>query len=128
MPKHGEPDASDRVLELHDAFEAVVGEGFQDGAAGLLSKAGHPVVLAAVLAARGDVHPVGGMDGRVLVKVVVGTHQDPAPVAHGYRVRDVLSVGDVEEAGGHPGNQILKEYHHSYRHVCIYIYISAVKN
>ena len=104
----------DPILKLYDSIEAFIGEGFQDGAAGLLSKAGHPVAVTAVLAARGEVHRISRVDRRVHVKIVVWPQQDPAPVAYGYRVGDVLGVGDVKEAGGHPGNQVLQD---SFEHI-----------
>jgi len=86
----------------------VVAEGFQHGAAGLLSKAGHPVVFTAVLTARLKVHGVGGIHRWIFIKVVVRPQQDPASVAHGNRVGDILSVRDVEEASSHPGYQVLE--------------------
>lgn len=82
----------------------MVSEGFQHRAAGLLSKTGHPVVVTAVLGARVQVDPIRRMDGWVLIKVVVGPQQDPTAIAHCYCVGDVLRMGDVEEASGHPGN------------------------
>lgn len=94
--------------KLHHALKAVVGEGFQHGAAGLLSKAGHPVVFTAVLTARLKVHGVGGIHRWIFIKVVVRPQQDPASVAHGNRVGDILSVRDVEEASSHPGYQVLE--------------------
>lgn len=92
------------VLKLHDSVEAMVREGLQHRAAGLLGEAGHPVVFTAVRAAGVDVNPVSRVDGWVLIKVVVGAQQDAASVAHGNSVGNVLGVGDVEEASGDPGN------------------------
>ena len=97
------------LVKLHHSFEAVVGEGFPDGAAGLLSQAGHPVGVAALLRPRLDVHGVGRLAGRVHVKVVVGPQDDAAAVAHRHRVGHVLRVGDVEEPGGDPGHQVLDQ-------------------
>lgn len=102
------------ILKLHDSSKAVVREGFQHRSAGLLSKAGHPVVVTACLCAWVKVHPISRVDGRVLIKVVVGPQQDPTAIAHCYRVGDVLGVGDVEETGGHPGNQVLQAHIHTH--------------
>jgi len=99
--------ARSKFVKVHHSIKAVEGEGFQHGTAGLLSKAGHAVGVAALLRPRLDVHAVGGVDGRVHVKIVVGPQNDPASVAHGDRVGDVLGVGNVEESRRHPGNQIL---------------------
>ena len=92
----------------------MVSEGFKDGAADILSKTGHPVVVTAVLGAWFNVHPVSRVDGRVLIKIVVWPQQDPTPVTHGHCVGDVLGVGNVEEAGGYPGNQVLQAHYHTY--------------
>ena len=85
------------------------GEGFEDRAAGVLSQAGHLVTLTALLWARCDIHPILRVDGRVLIEIVVRPKDDPAPVPHGNCVRDVLSVRDVKEASGYPGNQVLED-------------------
>lgn len=89
-------------------IKAVVSEGFQYGAASLLSKACHPVVLTAFFCALFHVHRVIRVDGRVFVKVVVRPQQDPAPVANCHRVGNVLRMGNVKKASGHPGNQVLQ--------------------
>ncbi len=109
------------VLKLHDAAEAVVREGFEHGAAGLLGETGHPVVVTAVLLSWVDVHRISRVDGRVLIKVVVGPQQDPPSIAHCHCVGDVLGVGNVEKACGHPGNQVLQACVHTYTksHTCL---------
>lgn len=86
----------------------MVGEGLQHWAAGLLGQTGHPVVVTGVQAAGVDVNCICRVDGRVHVKVVVGPQQHAASVAHSNSVGDVLCVGDVEEASGDPGNQVLR--------------------
>ena len=101
------PTGGPELVKLHDSFEAVVGEGFPDGAAALLSQAGHAVGVAALLRPGLDVHGVGRLAGRVHVKVVVRPQEDTAAVPHRHRVGDVLGVRDVEEARGDPGHQIL---------------------
>lgn len=101
------------ILELHDSTKATVSKGFQYRHAGLLRKAGHPVVFAALLCAWAKVHRISRVDGWVLIKVVMGPQEDATPISHCYRVGDILSVGDVEEASGHPGNQVLQAHFHN---------------
>lgn len=84
-----------QIESLNFLIKAIVNEGFQHGAAVLFSKAGHPVALADFFCTRFNVHRVGRVDGRVLVKVVVRPQQDPAPVADCHRVGNVLRMGNV---------------------------------
>lgn len=97
------------IPSLNILIKAIVSEGFQHGAASLLSKAGHPVVLAASFGGRFNVHRVGRVDGRVLVEVVVRPEQDSPSVADRHRVGNVLRMRNVKEASGHPGNQVLQK-------------------
>lgn len=92
----------------------MVSEGLQHRAAGLLSNAGHPVVLTAVHGTRIHIHRVSRLDGWILVEVVVRPQQDPAAISYCDRVGNVLGVGDVKEASGHPGNQVLGTHVQTY--------------
>lgn len=78
--------------------------GCQAGGAGHRVGIAEPSILAflKVDAARGE-------DGGVLIKEVIGSEQEANFVPHSDCVGDVLSMGDVQEAGCNPGHQVLKE-------------------
>lgn len=45
---------------------------------------------------------------RIFIEEVEGSEEESHRVPRGGSVRDVLRVGDVEEANSHPGHQVLK--------------------
>lgn len=76
--------------------------GRQVGDAGHRVDAAEPSVLALlkVDAARGE-------DRWVLIKEVIRSEQEASSVSQSHCVGDVLSMGDVQEAGCNPGHQVL---------------------
>ena len=50
-----------------------------------------------------------GEDGGVLIKEVIGSEQEANSVPQSHCVGDILSVGDVQEAGCNPSYQVLQE-------------------
>lgn len=50
-----------------------------------------------------------GEDGGVLIKEVIGSEQEANSVPQSHCVGDILSVGDVQEAGCNPSHQVLRE-------------------
>lgn len=60
------------------------------------------LVLLKVDAARGE-------DGRILIKEVIGSEQEANSVPQSHSVGDILSMGDMQEAGCNPSHQVLQE-------------------
>lgn len=50
-----------------------------------------------------------GEDGGIFIKEVIGPEQEANSVPHSHCVGDILSVGDVQEAGRNPSHQVLQE-------------------
>lgn len=78
--------------------------GCQVGDTGHRVDTAEPSILALlkVDAARGE-------DGRVFIKEVIGLEQEANSVPQSHRVGDILSVGNVQEAGCNPSDQVLEE-------------------
>lgn len=74
------------------------------GDAGHRVDSAEPSILALlkVDAARGE-------NGGVLIKEVIGSEQEANSVPQSHCVGDVLSMGDVQEAGCNPSDQVLQE-------------------
>lgn len=50
-----------------------------------------------------------GEDGGVLIKVVIGSEQEANSVPQSHCVGNILSMGNVQEAGCNPSHQVLQE-------------------
>lgn len=73
-----------------------------------MGDAGHRIDIAepSILALL-KVDTARGEDGGVLIKEVIGSEQEANSVPHSNCVGDILSMGDVQEAGCNPGHQVL---------------------
>ena len=74
------------------------------GNAGHMIHTAEPSILAFL-----KVDTARGEDGGVLIKEVIGSEQEANSVPQSHCVGDILSVGDVQEAGCNPSHQVLQE-------------------
>lgn len=78
--------------------------GRQVGDAGHRVDTAEPSILALL-----KVDAAWGEDGGVLIKEVIGSEQEANSVPQSHCVGDILSMGNVQEAGCNPSHQVLQE-------------------